>query len=90
MNITSKKNYNECLEAMFGLHRFGIKLGLETIGNILSAIGNPHKQLKCIHIAGTNGKGSVASTLSTILSSAGYKTGMYTSPHLVRFNERIC
>ena len=75
---------------MYGLHRFGIKLGLETIGNILSAIGNPHKQLKIIHIAGTNGKGSVASALSTILSSAGYKTGIYTSPHLVRFNERIC
>lgn len=88
--MTSNNYYNECLEAMYGLHRFGIKLGLETIGNILSSIGNPHKDLKIIHIAGTNGKGSVASALSTILSSAGYKTGMYTSPHLVRFNERIC
>lgn len=75
---------------MFALHRFGIKLGLDTIKNILSSIGNPHKDLKIIHIAGTNGKGSVASALSTILTSAGYKTGMYTSPHLVHFNERIC
>ncbi|QTA82895.1 Dihydrofolate synthase/folylpolyglutamate synthase [Desulfonema limicola] len=88
--MTSKKYYKECLETMFGLHRFGIKLGLETIGNILSSIGNPHKKLKTIHIAGTNGKGSVASALSTILSLAGYKTGLYTSPHLVHFNERIC
>ncbi len=75
---------------MYGLRRFGIKLGLETIGNVLSGLNNPQDSFNCIHIAGTNGKGSIASALSTILSKSGYKTGLYTSPHLVRFNERIC
>ncbi|RJQ74626.1 MAG: bifunctional folylpolyglutamate synthase/dihydrofolate synthase [Desulfobacteraceae bacterium] len=75
---------------MFRLHRFGIKLGLETIGTMLNALGNPHRHYHSIHIAGTNGKGSVAAMLSEILRSAGYKVGRYTSPHLERFNERIC
>ncbi len=75
---------------MFGLRRFGIKLGLSTIRNILKDIGNPQDKFRCIHIAGTNGKGSIASSLASILSASGYKTGLYTSPHLVRFNERIC
>jgi len=75
---------------MYGLRRFGIKLGLETIGKILETLGNPHKSFKCIHVAGTNGKGSIASALASILHASGYKTGLYTSPHLVRFNERIC
>lgn len=82
--------YNNCLEEMYGLRRFGIKLGLETIGKILESLGNPHKSFKCIHVAGTNGKGSIASALASILHASGYKTGLYTSPHLVRFNERIC
>ncbi|MBT3310559.1 MAG: bifunctional folylpolyglutamate synthase/dihydrofolate synthase [Desulfobacterales bacterium] len=75
---------------MYGLRRFGIKLGLDTIANILDVLGNPQKNFPCIHIAGTNGKGSIASSLSTILNLSGYKVGMYTSPHLVKFNERIC
>ena len=83
-------DYQACLEEMFGLARFGIVLGLDTIRNILDGLGNPQDSYACIHIAGTNGKGSIASTLSTILMSAGYKVGLYTSPHLVRFNERIC
>lgn len=74
---------------MFGLRRFGIKLGLSTIRNILEGLGNPQDGFKCIHIAGTNGKGSIASTLAYILNASGYKTGLYTSPHLIRFNERI-
>jgi dihydrofolate synthase/folylpolyglutamate synthase len=74
---------------MFALQRFGIKLGLATIRNILSGLGDPHKGYNCIHVAGTNGKGSVASFLASILYQSGYKTGLYTSPHLVRFNERI-
>ncbi len=74
---------------MYGLQRFGIKLGLTTIRKILSGLGNPHQAYACIHVAGTNGKGSVASSLSSILYRSGYKTGLYTSPHLVRFNERI-
>ena len=74
---------------MYALGRFGIVLGLETIETILKGLGNPHKRFKSIHIAGTNGKGSVASALSTILSASGYRVGLYTSPHLVHFNERI-
>ncbi|NOY68673.1 MAG: bifunctional folylpolyglutamate synthase/dihydrofolate synthase [Deltaproteobacteria bacterium] len=75
---------------MYALRRFGIKLGLDVIGNILSGLGNPHLCFSAIHIAGTNGKGSIASALASILNAAGHKVGLYTSPHLVRFNERIC
>jgi dihydrofolate synthase/folylpolyglutamate synthase len=75
---------------MYGLRRFGIRLGLETIRGILLSLGNPQDRYKVIHVAGTNGKGSVASALAGILHAAGYKVGLYTSPHLVRFNERIC
>ena len=74
---------------MYGLRRFGIKLGLATIKKILSGLGNPQQGFGCIHVAGTNGKGSVASSLASILYQSGYRTGLYTSPHLVRFNERI-
>ncbi len=74
---------------MFSLRRFGIKLGLETIQDILKAIDNPHRKFKSIHIAGTNGKGSIASYMTAILCDAGYRVGTYTSPHLVKFNERI-
>lgn len=82
--------YEQCLSSMYSLRRFGIKLGLETIETILSDLGNPHNHFKSIHIAGTNGKGSVAAMLSSILISAGYLVGKYTSPHLEQFNERIC
>jgi len=75
---------------MYGLRRFGIILGLSTIRKILGGMGNPQDHFQCVHVAGTNGKGSIASALSSILHSAGYKVGLYTSPHLVRFNERIC
>ncbi len=85
----NKKQYEQCLREMYSLRRFGIKLGLETIQNILGNLGDPHCRFKSIHIAGTNGKGSIASSLAAILHAAGYKVGLYTSPHLVRFNERI-
>ena len=74
---------------MYALRRFGIKLGLETIKNILQGLGSPQDKFASIHIAGTNGKGSVASALATVLHRSGYRVGLYTSPHLVRFNERI-
>ncbi|MDA8141967.1 MAG: bifunctional folylpolyglutamate synthase/dihydrofolate synthase [Desulfobacteraceae bacterium] len=86
----ASNEYKDCLEKMFRLHRFGIKLGLDTIRAMLAALGNPQDHFQCIHIAGTNGKGSVAAMLSTILKTAGYKVGRYTSPHLESFNERIC
>jgi dihydrofolate synthase/folylpolyglutamate synthase len=75
---------------MYALRRFGIILDLDTIKSILNALGNPQNDFNSIHVAGTNGKGSVASALSAILHESGYRVGLYTSPHLVRFNERIC
>ncbi len=86
---TSQAEYDRCLDTMYALGRFGIVLGLSTMEGILEKLGNPHKDFVCIHVAGTNGKGSVASTLSHILHKSGYRTGLYTSPHLVSFNERI-
>jgi dihydrofolate synthase/folylpolyglutamate synthase len=88
--MSLKDTYNRCLKTMYGLRRFGIILGLETIKGVLNALGNPQNNFVSIHVAGTNGKGSVASALSSILHASGYKVGLYTSPHLVRFNERIC
>ena len=65
------------------------RLGLERESDLLSRLGNPERDLRCLHIAGTNGKGSVAAYLSSILGKAGYSVGLYTSPNLVRVNERI-
>jgi dihydrofolate synthase / folylpolyglutamate synthase len=71
-------------------HQFGVNLGLSRIQTLLTALGSPHLSVPIIHVAGTNGKGSVCAYLSTILTAAGYKVGRYTSPHLVDWNERIC
>lgn len=81
--------YQECLDKIYKLGRFGIKLELDTILNILNFLNNPQKNYKTVHIAGTNGKGSTATYIASILQKAGFKTGVYTSPHLIRFNERI-
>ncbi len=89
MTMPPTASYNDCMQAMFGLQRFGIKMGLSTTRNILEGLNNPQNNFFCIHVAGTNGKGSIASALSTILHRNGYKVGLYTSPHLIRFNERI-
>lgn len=70
--------------------RFGVHLGLERIEQLLHSLGNPHHNVPIIHVAGTNGKGSVCAYLSSILTQAGYKVGRYTSPHLVDWTERIC
>ncbi|MBG1244113.1 bifunctional folylpolyglutamate synthase/dihydrofolate synthase [Nostoc sp. NZL] len=72
------------------LQRFGVHLGLDRIVNLLANLGNPHHQVPIIHVAGTNGKGSVCAYLSSVLTEAGYRTGRYTSPHLVDWTERIC
>ncbi|NJM68727.1 MAG: bifunctional folylpolyglutamate synthase/dihydrofolate synthase [Scytonema sp. RU_4_4] len=69
---------------------FGVHLGLERIVKLLANLGNPHDQVPVVHVAGTNGKGSVCAYLSSILTKAGYRTGRYTSPHLVDWTERIC
>lgn len=82
-------NYKEARKYIEDAGRFSIKLGLERTEKILEILGNPHKKLKCIHIAGTNGKGSITSMMSSVLSEAGYKVGMYTSPYIEEFEERI-
>lgn len=82
-------HYRATLDYLFGLQRVGIKLGLENIRALLAAIGNPEKKFPAIHIAGTNGKGSTAAMLAAILQHGGYRVGLYTSPHLSDFRERI-
>ncbi len=82
-------NYNESLDYIHSLSRFGSKPGLDRIKILAARLGNPQHRLKFIHIAGTNGKGSTAAFLASILSCEGYSTGLYTSPFLVCFNERI-
>lgn len=79
----------ESLNKLFALHTFGVKLGLENIQKFLEVIGNPQSKLKTIHIAGSNGKGSTSSFIASILMENGHKVGLYTSPHFVKFNERI-
>lgn len=70
--------------------RFGVHLGLDRIRQLLANLGNPQERVPIIHVAGTNGKGSVCAYLSSVLTCAGYQVGRYTSPHLVDWNERIC
>src|SRR5579863_7697816 len=84
-------DYAQCLEALndLGQELRGIKFDLETIRKIIAPLGNPHTKYPTAIVAGTNGKGSTSAMLAGILTSAGYKTGLYTSPHLVRVNERI-
>ncbi len=81
--------YNEALNYIHGVSNFFCKPGLERIRALCSALGNPQKELKFIHVAGTNGKGSFSAMTDSVLSAAGYKVGHYTSPYILRFNERI-
>ncbi len=82
-------NIDKTLDQLYNLSVFGIKLGLNNIKEIVERLGNPQETYKIIHIAGTNGKGSSASMVESALLEAGYKVGKYTSPHILRFNERI-
>ncbi len=77
------------LKFLYSLHTFGVKLGLENIQGFLNKLDNPQNKIKTIHVAGSNGKGSTASFITSMLMEMGYKTGLYTSPHFVKFNERI-
>ncbi|PYG88808.1 dihydrofolate synthase/folylpolyglutamate synthase [Ruminiclostridium sufflavum DSM 19573] len=82
-------NYEEAMKYIHGTLKFGSRLGLDNIGRLMEFMGNPQKKLKYVHVAGTNGKGSVTSFISNILISSGYKTGVFTSPYIQRFTERI-
>ncbi len=82
-------SYRASLDYLYSLQLFGIKLGLENILQLLERLDNPQRQLRIIHIAGTNGKGSTAAALANIFKQAGIKAGLYTSPHLHSFTERV-
>ncbi|MBU0711273.1 bifunctional folylpolyglutamate synthase/dihydrofolate synthase [bacterium] len=90
MNLPEKNiTIQQKLDYLYALDGKGIKPGLKRILEFLDRIGNPQKQLTTIHVAGTNGKGSTCAILASVLSASGLKVGLYTSPHLVHFNERI-
>ena len=81
--------YNEALDYINDKDKFGSRLGLDSIGKLLNLLGDPQDKLEYIHIAGTNGKGSTASYLSNVLIHGGYSVGLFTSPYIERFNERV-
>jgi len=83
------KAYQKSLEYLYSLDKFGMIFGLTQVERILEALGNPHRAIQVIHIGGTNGKGSTAAMMASILQKEGYRVGLYTSPHLIRFTERI-
>ncbi|MGC4086063.1 MAG: hypothetical protein QM736_29040 [Vicinamibacterales bacterium] len=80
----------DSIDWLFGLAQFGIKFGLENIHAVLAELGHPERQFRSLHVAGTNGKGSVTAIADTALHLAGYRTGRYTSPHLLELRERFC
>ena len=82
-------DYKEALEYINRTEWFGSRPGLERITELLEKLGNPQNGMKFVHIAGTNGKGSCAAMTASVLKAAGYKTGLFTSPYLYRFNERM-
>ncbi|MGL5345988.1 MAG: bifunctional folylpolyglutamate synthase/dihydrofolate synthase [Peptostreptococcaceae bacterium] len=82
-------NYQESLTYIEETHKFGVRLGLDNISKLLELLGNPQDNLNIIHVAGTNGKGSTCSFISSVLKESGYKVGLYTSPFLETFTERI-
>ena len=82
-------DYKQALEELYSMKEWKFRLGLKNMKALLRKLENPERKLKCIHVAGTNGKGSVCAMISSVLIDAGYKVGMYTSPHLKKFNERI-
>ena len=88
LTLTSP-DFSTLLKSLFNLQRLGIKLGLEHTFRLLDFIGNPQDDLTMIHVAGTNGKGSTWAMIASILHASGKNVGLYTSPHLIRFNERI-
>ena len=82
-------SFSETLESLYLLNRRGVKLGLNPIKRFLHYLDNPQSKLNIIHVAGTNGKGSTCAYIESILRNCGYNVGLYTSPHLIKFNERI-
>ena len=82
-------NYNDAVKLLTSSGKFRISLGLGRMEKIMELLDNPQDKLKCIHVAGTNGKGSVCAIIASILKEAGKKIGIYSSPHIFRYTERI-
>ncbi len=87
--MSSDSLYRETIEYLYALQKHGIKLALSNSFRILESLGNPHRKFKTVHVAGTNGKGSTSAFIASMLRAAGLRVGLYTSPHLVSFTERI-
>lgn len=85
----NESNYQEAINYLYSLTQSGIKLGLKNTARLLQYFGNPQLKTRTIHISGTNGKGSTAAIAESILRNSGYRVGLYTSPHLLDFRERI-
>jgi dihydrofolate synthase/folylpolyglutamate synthase len=82
-------SYQETVDYLYALQKHGVKLALENSIALMEIMGNPHRKFRTVHVAGTNGKGSTSVCIATMLQAAGYRVGLYTSPHLVSFTERI-
>ncbi len=87
--MSSDSSYQETIDYLYGLQKYGIKLALSNSQTLMGVMGDPHKKFRSVHIAGTNGKGSTSAFLAGMLRAAGFRVGLYTSPHLVSFTERI-
>ncbi len=81
--------YRETIDYIYGLKRLGIRPGLDAVKGLLRILGSPERSVLAVHVAGTNGKGSTSAMIASVLREAGYRVGLYTSPHLLKFNERI-
>src|SRR6266487_6731713 len=88
-SYSRRMNYAEAIQFLYDLRWFGAKFGLENTRRLAALAGNPQNQLRFIHVAGTNGKGSTCAMLESIYRAAGLRGGLFTSPHLVSFRERI-
>src|SRR5579863_565277 len=82
-------NYRELCERLFALRRFGMRPGLDGISELCAALDHPEERLRVVHVGGTNGKGSTAAMIASVLQAQGVRVGLYTSPHLLRMTERI-
>ncbi len=82
-------SYSETVNYLYNLQKYGIKFGLDNISRLMSALDNPHTSFLSVHVAGTNGKGSTSAIIASILKTAGFKVGLFTSPHIISFTERI-
>ena len=89
MNGAAARDYAQVQDALFALKARGVSFGIDRMRSFAAELGHPEREVPVVHVAGTNGKGSVAAMVAAILRAAGHRTGLYTSPHLVRLGERV-